>query len=123
VGRAKKPGMPGKTTIPRETVSQIAQKLRSTFNRFQFHHEFHFVVVPQQCYLYLEVAPVRDGHPAPSPDKGSTTHKPLGRLMYLGTPSEWEYQPYRRSNGGWDARNCERGTASQLLLAAMGDCC
>jgi hypothetical protein len=125
MGRARKPGTPGKTTIPPEVVSRVTERLVAHFRKFGYDEEYHFFVVPQQCYLYLEVRRKREDDTGPPPPitKGSTTHKPLGRLKFLGGVRTWEHHPYLWSDEWWDERGGERGSPEYLLLGALVEHC
>ena len=57
--------------------------------------------------------------PAPPVTKSSTTHKPLGRLKFLGKMRKWEYHPYLWSDEWWDEHDWERGTLETILLGVL----
>ena len=82
---------------------------------------YHLFIVPQQCYLYLEVARKEFGERGPRPpiNLSSTTHAPLGRLKFMGNAEKWEYQPYRWSDEYWDDRDVELGTPEDLMLSMI----
>ena len=124
MGRRKKPGTPGKTTILAEIVSRVTRRLVAEFTKRGHHMDHNLFVVPQQCYLYLEVERKEFGTRGPRPPitKSSTIHKPLGRLKFMGNAKSWEYQPYRYSDAYWDHRWTERGTPEDLLLSMVLDC-
>jgi len=121
VGRRKKPGTPGKTTIPPGIVLSVTRRLLAEFTKRGYHVDHHLFVVPQQCYLYLEVERKEFGARGPRPpiNRSSTTHTPLGRLKFLGNAMKWEYQPYRYSDEYWDDRETEIGTPEDLILSGI----
>lgn len=121
MGHRKKPGEPGKTTIPREIVSRVTRRLVAEFTQRGYHVDHNLFVVPQQCYLYLEVERKEFGTvgPRPSINRSSTTHIPLGRLKFLGSAAEWEYQPYHYSDEHWDDRDVEIGSPEDLILSGI----
>ena len=123
MGRRKKPGTPGRTTIPLQIVSAVTDRLGAEFSARKYHLDHHLFVVPQQDYLYVEVRRKEFGSPEPRPavDRGSTTHLPLGRLKFMGTADEWQYQPYRYSDECWDDRGMETGSPESLLLSMVVD--
>jgi len=100
VGHARKPGAPGRTTIPPEVVARATERLLREFRKRRYDDDYHLFIVPQQCYLYLEVRWKRedDDDPNPPVTKSSTTHKPLGRLKYLGQMRKWEFHPVGSGN-------------------------
>jgi len=83
--------------------------------------DHHLFIVPQQGFLYLEVERKEFGARGPRPpiDRSSTTHLPLGRLKFLGSPESWEFQPYRYSDEYWDHRDTEIGTPEDLMLSMI----
>ena len=118
MSHSKKPGTPGKTTIPPEIVSAATMKLAACFRGKWFTSSHDLFVVPRQCYLYVETRRRQwdDAGPRPPMDKDSTTHRPLGRLKYVGDPDVWEYHRYIWSNEYWDERlGVETGTIKQLV--------
>jgi hypothetical protein len=122
MGRRKKPGTPGKKTIPREIVSAVTKRIQSEFKRRGCDDYLDVFVIAQQCYIYVETHPKqRDlfgGPPPPKPrvTTSSTTHHPRGRLRYLGNAERWELQPYRWSDELWDdEEGLEFGTLDELL--------
>ena len=121
MGRRKKPGTPGKTTIPPETVSSVTQRLLAEFTKREYHLDHHLFVVSQQCFLYVEVKRMKFDvqEPRLPINKSSTTHIPLGRLRFLGSMESWEFQPYRWSDECWDQRSIEIGTPEGLLLSMI----
>lgn len=102
MGRRKKPGTPGKTTIPAEIVSRVTRRLVAEFTKREYHLDHNLFVVPQQCYLYLEVERKEFGtlRPRPLIHRSSTTHIPLGRLKF-------------------DDRDVEIGTPEDLILSGI----
>ena len=125
MGRARKPGAPGRTTIPPEVVSKVTERLLREFRKFHYDDDYHFFIIPQQCYLYLEVRWKRedDDDPNPPVTKSSTTHKPLGRLKYLGQMRKWELHPYLWSDEWWDHESVEIGSPEFLLLGTLIEYC
>jgi len=123
VGRRIKPGTPGKTTIPPKIVSSVTECLWTEFTKREYHLDHHLFIIPQQGYLYVEVKRKEFGSPEPQPPitQSSTTHLPLGRLKFMGTAAQWEYQPYRYSDETWDDRGTERGTPEDLMLSMIVD--
>ena len=107
MSRRKKPGTPRKTTIPSEVVSSVTRYIQAEFKKRDSADYLDVFVIAQQCYVYLETGDkARDafGRPLPKPrvTTSSTTHKPLGRLKYLGSTRPWEFHPYRWSDEVWD---------------------
>jgi hypothetical protein len=121
MAHSKKPGAPGRTTIPPGIVSSVTKQCLELFEKLGYDEDYHLFVVPQQCYLYVEARPKRaDDSDPPSPvTRSSTTHKPLGRLKYLGDANAWEYQPYLWADEWWDEGHVERGTPEQLFLGIL----
>ena len=121
MGHRKKPGAPNRTTIPAEIVSSATKRLLSVFRKRGYNKLHYIFIIPQQCYLYVEVEskPFDATGPEPPMTKGSTTHKPWGRLKYTGNEKAWVYQPYRWSDEYWDERNMESGTPEDLMLTMI----
>ncbi|MBI5485756.1 MAG: hypothetical protein HY905_00325 [Deltaproteobacteria bacterium] len=121
MGHSKKPGAPGRTTIPPAIVSSVTKQCLAIFKKLGFDRDYHLFIVPQQCYLYVEAQPMlpEDRDPPPLVTTSSTTHKPLGRLKYLGGTDRWEYQPYLWADEWWDERLVETGTSAQLFLGIL----
>ena len=121
----RKPGTPGKTTIPLEIVSSVTERLSAAFTRHGYHRLFKLFVVSQQGYLYVEAEwrALRARTPRRRTKGSSARRMPLGRLRFLGTPDRWEYQPYRYSDEYWDNRSTEVGTPEELLLSMVLDGC
>ncbi|MBI4229991.1 MAG: hypothetical protein HY608_04065 [Planctomycetes bacterium] len=123
MGHRKKPGAPGKTTIPSEIVASVTERLASMFRKMDFEFDHHLFVVPQQCYLYMEVERKRFPHndrPRTLPiGKGSTTHRPLGRLKFMGRPDKWAYQPYIWSDECWEEHDGHTGTAEDHMMEIL----
>jgi hypothetical protein len=121
VGHRKKPGAPGKTTIPSGIVSSVTRRLLNDFRKRGYEIDHDLFIVPQQCYLYLEVERKDFGttRPRAPVTLSSTTHIPLGRLRFTGNAKKWEYQPYRYSDEYWDDRDTEIGTPEDLLLSMV----
>ena len=125
MGHARKPGTPGRTTIPPDVVSRVTERLLREFTKFHYDDDYHLFIIPQQCYLYLEARWKReeDDDPHPPVTKSSTTHKPLGRLKYLGQMRKWEFHPYRWSDEWWDHKSTETGSPEFLLLGTLIEHC
>ena len=121
MGRSKKPGTPQRTTIPAEIVRISTKRLLTAFRKRGYEIDHHLFVVPQQCYLYVEVQRKEFGSRDPRPPitRGSTTHMPLGRLKFLRRPDKWEYQPYRYSDECWDERDTEIANLEDLMLSMV----
>lgn len=121
MSRRKKPGTPGKTTIPREVVSSVTKYVQAEFKKCDSAEFSDVFVVAQQCFIYVETADkARDtfGRPLPKPrvTTSSTTLKPLGRLKYLGRTGEWEFHPYLWSDEIWeDDEFRQRGSLEDLV--------
>lgn len=116
MGRRKKPGVPGKTTIPPEVVVSATRRLHAVFAR-RGDEDFELVVVPQQCFLYVEIAERREGRGAVKV-KSSTTRTPLGRLRFVSA-KEWIFERYVWTDEDWDTRDVERGTVDDLMLSMI----
>jgi hypothetical protein len=125
MGHARKPGAPGRTTIPPEVVAKATERLLREFRKFHYDDDYHLFIIPQQCYLYLEVRWKRedDDDPDPPVTKSSTTHKPLGRLKYVGRMRRWEFHPYLWSDEWWDHKSRETGSLEYLLLGTLIEHC
>lgn len=102
-------------------VASVTARLLAEFKRRRFHMDHHVFVVPQQCYLYVEVKRKKWGSRETRPpiDRGSTTPIPRGRLKFLGTTEKWELQPYRFSDEYWDHREVEIGAPEDLMLSMI----
>ena len=125
MGRSRKPGTPGRTTIPPKVTSDVTGRLVATFRRFGSCGVFDLFVIPQQCYLYVEVkrrVPGSAGTRPPIP-RSSTTHIPLGRLKYIDQGRDeaerWELQTTLWSDETWDERSVVRGSPENLMLSAI----
>ncbi len=123
MGRSKKPGTSGKTTIPPEIVYSGTRQLLGEFKKRGYHMDHHLFIVPQQGYLYVEVEGKEFGSRGPRPPitRSSTVHIPLGPLRFMGSAERWEFQPYRYSDECWDEREIEQGTPAELLLSMVVD--
>ncbi len=117
----KKPGTPGKMTIPHQIVSSVTRRLLAEFRKRRFHMDHHLFVIPQQGFLYLEVQRKEWGARGSRPpvNLSSTSHLPLGRMKYLGTSEKWEFEPYRYSDEYWDDRETDVGTPEDLILGSI----
>lgn len=102
-------------------MSSVTGRLWAEFTTRGYHLDHHLFVIPQQCYLYVEVQRKEFGSPEPQPPitKSSTTHLPLGRLKFMGTAGKWQYQPYRYSDEYWDDRETEVGSPEDLMLSMV----
>lgn len=121
MGRRRKPGTPGRTTIPSDVVSAVTERLHAEFVKHGFDEDYDLFIVAQQSYLYIEVArhPLgcgADCKPASPPSPSSRT--PLGRLRQV-EGGEWEHQPYRWADEDWDEKEVDQGTPEELLTGAM----
>ena len=123
MGRSRKPGTPGKTTIPAGIVAAVTKCLLAAFRKRGYEIDHHFFIIPQQCYLYVEVERKEFGTRGARPPitRSSTTHIPLGRLKFMETADRWEYQPYRYSDECWDERETEVGSPEDLMLSMVVD--
>ena len=123
VGHRRKPGTPGKTTIPAEIVGAVTERLTAAFARHGYDVDYDLFVIPQQRYLYVEVERRESGARTARPpiNRSSMMHLPLGRLRFLGSAERWEHQPYRYSDEYWDRRSREVGTPEELLLSMVVD--
>lgn len=122
MGRRKKPGSPGKTTIPMDVVRSVTKRLAGLFRKSGYDEDYRLFIIPQQGYLYLEVEERRDGDRGQEPPltRSSTTHKPLGRLRYDDeAPEAWVLEPYKWSDEIWDEYDAEVGTPEQLMLSMI----
>lgn len=103
-------------------VPSVTARLLKVFRERDYHTDHHLFVIPQQCYLYVEVQrfPFGSRRALPPVTTSSTTHKPLGRIKYLGDPEKWEYQPYRFADNFWDHEHgLEVGTPETLMLGML----
>ncbi|MBI4564835.1 MAG: hypothetical protein HY716_09115 [Planctomycetes bacterium] len=123
MGHRKKPGTPGKTTIPAEVVASVTKRLLDVFTGREYHLDHHIFIIPQQCYLYVEVERKEFGSRGRRPPitRSSTTHIPLGRLKFMDRSDRWEYQPYRFSDEYWDDSDTEKGAPEDLMLSMIVD--
>ncbi len=121
MGRSKKPGAPGKTTVPPEIVASVTARLLAVFRERGYDTDHDLFIVPQQCFLYVEAQRKLFGSrsPAPPVTTSSTAHKPLGRLKYLGNAEEWEWQPYLWTDEFWTTAVSSEGRPSTDARDAM----
>ena len=116
MARARKPGTPGKTTIPAEAVREATRRLKKAFTQTGYSAHERLEVIAQQGYLYIETVelPV-EVYPglvdARFAKKGGARRTPLGRLVWTGDPERWCFQLYKWSDECWDEEN-EAGTGS-----------
>ena len=119
MSRRKKPGTPGKTTVPREVVSAVTKYVQAEFKKRGFADYLDVFVVAQQCFIYVETGgKVHDafGRPLAKPrvNTSSTAHTPLGRLKYVGSAERWELHPSAgATNSGttWRCWSAARSTS------------
>jgi hypothetical protein len=127
MARAKKPGTPGKTTIPREVVKATTQRLKKAFKTTGEAVASDLVVVAQQHYLYLEAVErpieIMPGMvEARFAKKGGARRTPLGRMVWTGNAENWMLQLYKWSDEWWDEDNeAERpgGTPEECIVQAV----
>lgn len=114
MSRWRKPGAPGRTTIPSDVVAKATRTITAEFKALGF-WTTHNLFVARQCYLYVEVSERwDDAAPRPPVTKDSTTHYPLGRLRFTGDADAWEFQPYLWSDECWDDQDVEDGSVREL---------
>jgi len=112
--RARKPGTPGKTTIPKEAVLEARRRLKKAFVQTENSEYQRLEVIAQQHYLYLETVELPiEVFPglvdARFARYGGACRAPLGRLVWTGDPERWCLQLYKWSDECWDEEN-EAGT-------------
>ena len=121
MARRRKPGTPGRTTIPPDVVSSVTTRLQEEFAKRGFREDYDLFIIAQQSYLYIEV--VR--HPfgcgpecTPASLPSPSSRAPLGRLRQV-EGSEWEHHPYRWADEDWDDKDTDRGTPEEVLARSM----
>jgi hypothetical protein len=119
MGRRRKPGVPGKTTIPQNAVSSTTERLQALFVKQGFAEDFDLFAIAQQSFLYLEVERHALGcGPECTSVKPSMPRTPLGRLRHV-RGDNWELHPYRWSDEDWDDRSPATGTPEELVLTML----
>ena len=121
MARRRKPGTPGRTTIPPEVVKSVTKRPNATFKKFGDAQFEKLEVVAQQHYLYLETRPrPREILPglvdARLIGKQRPPAKPLGRMVWTGDVKHWRLELYKWSDEWWDERNdasCIGGTPEE----------
>ncbi len=112
--RAKKPGTPGTTIIPKEVVREATRRLENAFRRTEDAEHQRLEVIAQQRFLYLEIVE-RPVEVLPGlvearfAKKGGARRRTLGRLVWTGDPERWHLELYKWSDECWDEEN-EAGT-------------
>lgn len=127
MARAKKPGTPGKTRIPKDVVKDTTIRLKKAFKGTGEAELADLVIIAQQHYLYLETAerPVEilPGLISARFGKGKgAPRKPLGRMVWTGNPERWGFQLYKWSDEWWDEHNDGNtlgGTPEECLAEAV----
>ncbi len=119
MGHRKKPGTPGKTTIPAEVVSWAIELLREAFAR-QGDDDYALFVVPQQGFLYVEIErrEFLDAGRVAVRSSTASTRTPMGRFRFV-TKDEWIYEPYLWSDECWEERDTERGELAEMMPSAI----
>ena len=115
MARRRKPGTPGKTTIPPGLVASVTARLHAEFEKLGFDQDYDLFIVPQQSYLYVEAVrhPLKCG-PDCVPVSPPSIRTPLGRIRCTSR-DDWEHHPYRWSVEEWDDRDRVRGTQEKLI--------
>lgn len=123
----RKPGTPGKTTIPRDVVRSVTRRLKAAYKKSGEAEWSELQVVAQQHYLYLEtrrqpmevflgLVPLAEARGRPKPAA------PLGRMVWTGDEKRWGFQLYKWSDEIWDERNegdCCGGTPEECMFEAI----
>ena len=110
MARARKPGTPGKTTIPRDVIKDVTRRLKKAFKQTGEAESEDLVVIAQQHYLYLETEerPV-EIMPGLIPSRFGKSQgprrTPLGRMVWTGNPEDWDLELYKWSDECWDTDN------------------
>jgi len=127
MARAKKPGAPGRTTIPKDVVKETISRLKKAFKKTDQAELADLVLVAQQHYLYLETIE-RPMEIMPGlilarfgKSKGPP-RTPLGRMVWTGDPKDWCLQLYKWSDECWDEDNdagTDGGTPEQCIEEAV----
>ncbi len=110
MARAKKPGTPGKTTIPAEVVKDATRRIRKEYEGTGGAAIADLEVIAQQRYLYFETierprAILPGLIAARFGQKRGTRRTPLGRAAWTGDPELWNLQLYKWSDECWDEHN------------------
>ncbi len=127
MGRARKPGTRGKTTIPPEVVKAVTKRLRDAFNASPEVEVSGLELMAQQHYLYLET---RDRPQeilaglveARLVRKRRRPAVPLGRMVWTGDAERWHLELYKWSDDWWDEENdasTAGGTPEECLAEAV----
>jgi hypothetical protein len=127
MARAKKPGTPGKTTIPKDVVKETVHRLKKVFKKENQAEFADLVVIAQQHYLYLETeerpVEILPGLISARFGKGKGVPRtPLGRMVWTGDPKQWCLQLYKWSDEYWDVDNeawTAGGTPERCLKEAL----
>ncbi|MBN1489919.1 MAG: hypothetical protein JXA69_08380 [Phycisphaerae bacterium] len=127
MARARKPGTPGRTTIPRDAVKETTRRLTKSFKQTAEAELASLAVIAQQAYLYLETMErpfeVMPGLVAARfAKKGGARRTPLGRMVWTGNPEIWHLQLFKWSDECWDTENeagCTGGTPEECLAEAL----
>lgn len=114
MARARKPGAPGRTKIPKDVVTATTKRLKKAFAGTGEALGADLVVVAQQHYLYLETvekpAEIVPGLiPARFGNRGGRRRALLGRMVWNGDEERWGLELYKWSDECWDEDN-EAGT-------------
>ncbi len=126
MARRRKPGTPGKTTIPQEIVEGTTERLMRAFAKTGPAIKADLVVTAQQKYLYLETVerPWERLPGVSEPRYGKARgprHKPLGRMVWTGDPERWKLQAYLWEKETWDEKNeagNHGGTPEECMIEA-----
>lgn len=127
MGRRRKAGTTGKTTIPKEVVKATTRRLKKAFRGTGDAVIADLAVVAQQHYLYLEtVERPQEIMPgliaARFGKKGGARCTPLGRLVWSGDPEQWSLELYKWSDECWDQDNkagTVGGTPEECMTKAV----
>lgn len=126
MSRARKPGTPGKTTIPQDVVEATAGRLMKAFAENGAAIGADLSVTAQQEYLYLETVerPAQDASGIGKPRYGKARgprRRPLGRMVWTGQTERWELQAYLWAEECWDTKNklgSYGGTPEECMIEA-----
>ena len=110
MARRRKPGTPGKTTIPPEVVKTVTKRLQKAFKQTDEQAFSNLFIIAQQHFLYLE----KSEHPieimaglveARFLKRGGAPRTPIGRMVWTGDVENWQLQLYKWSSEHWDEEN------------------